>query len=72
MVALAGQGEAMVEKGALAKAKEVLAKAQTLCKGECAPVSQLAAAIQKGPPAVALTAKDAVPTAPKTVPTETP
>tara|TARA_A100001391_G_scaffold169697_1_gene130601 strand:+ start:836 stop:1474 length:639 start_codon:yes stop_codon:yes gene_type:complete len=72
VVALAGQGEAMVEKGALAKAKEVLAKAQTLCKGECAPVSQLAAAIQKGPPAVALTAKDAVPTAPKTVPTETP
>ena len=65
VVALAGQGEAMVEKGALAKA-------QTLCKGECAPVSQLAAAIQKGPPAVALTAKDAVPTAPKTVPTETP
>ena len=72
VVALAGQGEAMVEKGALAKAKEVLTKAQTLCKGECAPVSQLAAAIQKGPPAVALTAKDAVPTAPKTVPTETP
>jgi tetratricopeptide (TPR) repeat protein len=72
VTALAGQGEAMVEKGALAKAKEVLAKAQSLCKGDCAPVGKLAAAIQKGPPAVALTAKDAVPTAPKAVPTETP
>jgi tetratricopeptide (TPR) repeat protein len=72
LTALAGQGEAMVEKGALAKAKEVLAKAQSLCKADCAPVNKLAATIQKGPPAVALTAKDAVPTTPKTVPTETP
>ena len=61
VAALAGQGEAMMEKGAVARAKEVLAQAQKLCKADCAPVGQLAAAIQKGPPAVAMTSKDAVP-----------
>lgn len=69
--AIVGQGEAMVEKGAIAKAKENLAQAQGLCKGDCSAVSRLSAAIQKGPPAVALTAKDVVPS-PKSVPTETP
>lgn len=71
IVALAGQGEAMVEKGAVARAKEVLAEAQKLCKADCAPVTRLSAAIQKGPPVVALTEKSAVP-APKSSPTETP
>lgn len=71
VAALAGQGEAMVEKGAVAKAKEVLAQAQKLCKADCAPVGKLSAAIQKGPPVVAMTAKDAVPD-PKAKPTETP
>ena len=71
IAALAGQGEAMMEKGAVARAKEVLAQAQKLCKADCAPVGQLAAAIQKGPPAVAMTAKDAVPS-PQSSPTETP
>lgn len=69
--ALVGQGEAMVEKGAIAKARENLAQAQKVCKGECAGIGKLAAAIQKGPPAVTLTAKDAVP-APKAAPAETP
>jgi tetratricopeptide (TPR) repeat protein len=71
VVALAGQGEAMMEKGAVARAKEVLAQAQKLCKADCAPVSKLSAAIQKGPPAVAMTDKSAVP-APNKVPTERP
>ncbi|MFZ2997510.1 tetratricopeptide repeat protein [Sphingobium sp.] len=71
IVALSGQGEAMVEKGAVARAKEVLAEAQKLCKADCAPVTRLSAAIQKGPPVVALTAKDTIP-APKSSPTETP
>ncbi|NWK95346.1 hypothetical protein DM806_06640 [Sphingobium lactosutens] len=61
VAALAGQGEAMMEKGAVARAREVLAEAQKLCKGDCAPVGKLAAAIRKGPPAVAMTSKDAVP-----------
>lgn len=69
--ALVGQGEAMVEKGAIAKAKENLAQAQSLCKTGCAGVGQLAAAIEKGPPATVLSAKDAVP-APKVATTETP
>ncbi|MCP1468801.1 tetratricopeptide (TPR) repeat protein [Sphingobium sp. OAS761] len=71
VTALAGQGEAMMEKGAVARAKEVLAQAQKLCKADCAPVGKLAAAIQKGPPAVAMTNKDAVP-APQSAPTERP
>lgn len=66
IVALAGQGEAMVEKGAVARAKEVLAQAQAVCKGDCAPVGKLSAAIQKGPPAVAMTtAKETDPAARK-------
>ena len=69
--ALVGQGEAMVEKGAIAKAKENLAQAQSLCKSDCAAVGKLAAAIQKGPPATVLSAKDAV-VVPKAAGTETP
>src|SRR3546814_15064846 len=71
VAALVGQGEAMVEKGAIAKAKENLAQAQGLCKANCAAVGQLAAAIEKGPPATVLSAKDSVP-APKGSATETP
>lgn len=67
--ALVGQGEAMVEKGAIAKAKENLAQAQGLCRNECGAVGKLAAAIQKGPPAVAM--KDKVPD-PNAAPTKTP
>ncbi|ALR22778.1 MULTISPECIES: tetratricopeptide repeat protein [Sphingobium] len=69
--ALVGQGEAMVEKGAIAKAKENLAQAQKLCRADCAGVGPLVAAIEKGPPAAVLSAKEDVP-APKVVPTETP
>lgn len=71
VVALAGQGEAMVEKGAIARAREVLAQVQRACKADCAPVGKLAAAIQKGPPAIALTAKEDVP-GPQAKPTERP
>ncbi len=70
--ALVGQGQAMVEKGAMAKAKENLAQAQSVCRTNCAVVAQLSAAIAKGPPAVALTAKDAAPGTPKAPVTETP
>jgi len=60
--ALAGQGEAMVQKGAVEKAKENLARVQTLCNGPCAPAQELAAAIAKGaPPPAMLTAKDVTP-----------
>lgn len=61
--ALVGQGEAMVAKGAVAKAKENLAIAQKVCGSDCAPVGKLSAAIAKGaPPPTILSAKDVVPT----------
>jgi len=51
VVALRGQGEAMVAKGATEKARENLAKIQTICgAGGCAEATALAAAIAKGPP----------------------
>jgi len=58
VAAISGQGEAMVQKGAVERARLNLAKAQKLCKGpNCAPATQLAAAIAKGPPANVLTAQ---------------
>jgi Tfp pilus assembly protein PilF len=51
---LRGQGEAMVQKGAVEKAKENLAKIRTLCgAGACNDGTLLAAAIAKGPPITA-------------------
>ena len=69
--ALIGQGEAMVEKGAIAKAKENLAQAQSVCKTECAAVGKLASAIAKGAPPAMLTAKEGV-AVPKAAETDTP
>lgn len=65
-VALKGQGEALVAKGAMARAKENLAKLRTLCKNDCASANALAAVIAKGPPPVATA--QAVP--PKPTPTK--
>lgn len=50
VAALAGQGEAMVAKGAVERAKENLARVKTLCKGACPQANTLAAVIAKGPP----------------------
>lgn len=48
--AIAIQGEAMVELGASARARENLAKLQQLCRGNtCPQVAQLSAAISRGP-----------------------
>src|SRR3546814_5020080 len=44
--ALAGQGQSMVKKGAIARAKEKLAKMQTLCRASCGEVEQLSASIR--------------------------
>ncbi|SFR98672.1 tetratricopeptide repeat protein [Sphingomonas jatrophae] len=63
--ALGGQGEAMVQKGAVERAKANLAKVRTLCKTECAPATQLAAAIAKGPPPAVQTAQAATKVPPK-------
>ncbi len=56
--ALSAQGEAMVQKGAVERARANLARVKTLCKGECAPATQLAAAIAKGPPAAVVAAQN--------------
>jgi Tfp pilus assembly protein PilF len=55
--ALAGQGEALVQRGAVEKAKQNLARIKTLCHGTCTQATQLAAVIAKGPPAELLTAQ---------------
>ena len=57
VVALAGQGEAMVQRGAVARAQKNLDKIRTLCRNNCPQVATLAAAIAKGPPPEALTAR---------------
>ncbi|RYY26494.1 MAG: hypothetical protein EOP62_10225 [Sphingomonadales bacterium] len=50
LAALRGQGEAMVSKGAMEKAKANLAKIKTICTTGCNDANVLAAAIDKGPP----------------------
>ena len=50
LAALSGEGEAMLEKGAVEKAKRNLAQLQSLCGGSCSETQKLAAAIQAGPP----------------------
>lgn len=48
IAALSGQGEAMVAKGAITKAKENLARIKQLCIAACPEQQQLAVAIEKG------------------------
>jgi tetratricopeptide (TPR) repeat protein len=47
--AIAIQGEAMVELGAVARAKENLAKLQRLCPSGCTQLAELSATITRGP-----------------------
>ncbi len=55
--ALSGEGEALVQRGAVDRAKENLARIKTLCKGDCPASTTLAAAIAKGPPPLVQTAQ---------------
>lgn len=57
LAALRGQGEAMVEKGAVERAKLNLAKIKALCKTDCPAAGQLALVIAKGPPPAVMTAQ---------------
>lgn len=50
LTALADQGDAMVQKGAVTKAKENLARIRSLCAKGCDQATKLAAVIAKGPP----------------------
>ena len=47
--AIAGEGTALVEKGALEKARRNLTRLEQLCGKTCAPTQDLAAAIARGP-----------------------
>ena len=55
--ALAGQGEAYVQRGAVERARRNLARVQTLCRQPCPQAQQLAQTIQRGPPAEVLAAQ---------------
>ena len=57
IAAIAGEGEALAEKGAIAKARETLAKVQSLCGGDCPEARDLTAAIAAGPSAPVQTAE---------------
>lgn len=50
VAALRGQGEALVAKGAVIRARENLVKIRKLCKTGCTDATALAAVIAKGPP----------------------
>lgn len=54
--AIAGEGMALVEKGAVEKARRNLSRLNQLCGGTCAPARDLAAAISAGPAPKVVTA----------------
>ncbi|HWH22540.1 MAG TPA: tetratricopeptide repeat protein [Allosphingosinicella sp.] len=64
--ALAGQGEAFVQRGAVERAKQNLDRVRALCNNACPQAGLLAAAIAKGPPVEVLTARTPEAGAPKT------
>ena len=59
--AISGEGEALLEKGAVDKARRNLAQLESLCGGQCAETRQLAAALERGPNSMALTAEAVTP-----------
>lgn len=61
VAALAGQGEALVAKGAVTKAKENLAKVRTLCVSACPEQVSLAAAIDRSTTGPAMSAQTVTP-----------
>ncbi|HEY0315669.1 MAG TPA: hypothetical protein VGC28_05310 [Sphingomonas sp.] len=77
IAALGAEGSALVQRGAIDRAKDNLARIQTLCKTGCAAAAILAADIAKGPPVAVQTAQAGDKVPPKgaeatTPPTEKP
>lgn len=58
LAAITGEGEALVEKGALAAARENLDRLTDLCGETCVETVQLSAAIDRGPPVMTAEAVD--------------
>jgi cytochrome c-type biogenesis protein CcmH/NrfG len=71
VTALASQGEAYVQRGAVDRARANLQRVQTLCGQPCPQAQQLAGVIQRGPPADVLAAQRPEQGAPPT-PTQPP
>jgi Tfp pilus assembly protein PilF len=65
--ALAGQGEALVQRGAVERAKRNLDRIKSLCKDPCPQATTLAAVIAKGPPPEVVTARATAPAPAPTV-----
>ena len=65
LAAIAGEGAAMAEKGALEKARLNLAKVQSLCGESCPETRELASAIAAGPRQPVMTAEASVPAQPQ-------
>lgn len=61
LAAISGEGEALVEKGALEKARRNLARLESICGKSCQETQSLAAAIAEGPPVKVLTAEAVTP-----------
>lgn len=59
--AIAGQGQAMVELGAVARAQANLERLRALCNGPCPQAAVLAAAIARGPTVVVAKAPTSAP-----------
>ncbi len=63
LAALSGEGAALVEKGAVEKARRNLARLQSMCGANCTEARALAAAIDRGPQPRVLTAEAVMPDA---------
>jgi len=61
LAAISGEGEALLEKGAIEKARRNLAQLESMCGGDCEETRQLAAALQRGPQPTVLTAEAVTP-----------
>ncbi|WEK47194.1 MAG: tetratricopeptide repeat protein [Candidatus Andeanibacterium colombiense] len=61
LAAISGEGEALLEKGAVEKAKRNLAKLESMCGEKCAQTKALAVAIQHAPAPKVVTAEAVTP-----------
>jgi len=65
LAAISGEGAAMAEKGAIAKAERNLEKLRSLCGTNCTEADELAAVIARGPLPVIKSAEARAPDAPE-------
>lgn len=61
LAAISGAGAALIEKGAIEKARQHLVQLESLCGNDCPETQELAAAIQRGPQPQVLTAEAVMP-----------